>query len=79
VSGFALSFIQGFDEVTMTVLVASSTIVPLPVRMLSSIQGSIASFTCAAFAPLILCTAFLMLIIDRAYGLERLFVDEDKI
>jgi putative spermidine/putrescine transport system permease protein len=75
-SGFALSFIQSFDEVTMTVFIASPTTVTLPVRMFNYIQDSIDPLICAVSALLILFTALLMLIIDRTYGLEKLFVGE---
>jgi putative spermidine/putrescine transport system permease protein len=75
-SGFVLSFIQSFDEVTMTVFIASPTMVTLPVRMFNYIQDSIDPLICSVSALLILFTAFLMLIIDRFYGLERLFVGE---
>jgi len=75
-SGFALSFIQSFDEVTMTVFVASPTTVTLPVRMFNYIQDSIDPLICSVSALLILFTAVLMLVIDRLYGLERLFVGE---
>jgi putative spermidine/putrescine transport system permease protein len=75
-SGFALSFIQSFDEVTMTVFIASPTTITLPVRMFNYIQDSIDPLICSVSALLILFTAVLMLVIDRLYGLERLFVGE---
>lgn len=75
-SGFALSFIQSFDEVTMTVFIASPTTFTLPVRMFNYIQDSIDPLICAISALLILFTAVLMFVIDRTYGLERLFVGE---
>ncbi len=75
-SGFTLSFIQSFDEVTMTVFIASPTTITLPVQMFNYIQDSIDPLICAVSALLILATAMLMLVIDRLYGLERLFVGE---
>src|SRR5262245_38722152 len=41
VSGWALAFIQSFDEVTMTVFVAAPGIETLPVRMFRYIQDNI--------------------------------------
>ncbi len=75
-SGFALAFIQSFDEVTMTVFIASATTTTLPVRMFNYIQDSIDPLICAVSALLILFTIIAMLVIDRVYGLERLFVGE---
>lgn len=75
-SGFALSFIQSFDEVTMTVFVASPSTTTLPVRMFNYIQDSIDPLVCAISALLILGTIMLMVLLDRLYGLERLFVGE---
>lgn len=75
-SGFALSFIQSFDEVTMTVFIASPSTVTLPVRMFNYIQDSIDPLICAVSTVLILLTVAVMVVLDRLYGLERLFVGE---
>lgn len=75
-SGFTLSFIQSFDEVTMTVFIASPSTITLPVQMFNYIQDSIDPLICSVSALLILATAVLMLVIDRFYGLERLFVGD---
>jgi len=77
-SGFALSFIQSFDEVTMTVFVASPSTTTLPVRMFNYIQDSIDPLVCAISALLILGTVMLMVVLDRLYGLERLFVGDTR-
>lgn len=76
-SGFALSFIQSFDELTMTVFIASPTTVTLPVRMFNYIQDSIDPLICAVSTLLMLFTTLMMLIIDKTYGLERLFMGEN--
>ncbi|MGI4795138.1 MAG: ABC transporter permease, partial [Janthinobacterium lividum] len=78
VSGFALSFIQSFDEVTMTVFISSPSTVTLPVRMFNYIQDSIDPLICAVSTLLIIMTVILMVILDRLYGLERLFVGETR-
>ncbi|MCF1436662.1 ABC transporter permease subunit [Agrobacterium vitis] len=77
-SGFALSFIQSFDETTMTIFVASPTTTTLPVQMFNYIQDNIDPLICAVSALLILFTVILMVILDRLYGLERLFVGEGQ-
>jgi putative spermidine/putrescine transport system permease protein len=60
----------------MTVFVASPTTTTLPVRMFNSIQDSMDSLVCAISALLILGTILLMVVLDRLYGLERLFFGE---
>ncbi len=75
-SGFALSFIQSFDETTMTIFLASPTTTTLPVRMFNYIQDSIDPLICAISALLIMATIIAMFLLDRLYGLERLFVGE---
>ncbi len=77
-SGFALSFIQSFDEVTMTVFVSSPSTVTLPVRLFNYIQDSIDPLVCAVSTVMILLTVILMIVLDRLYGLERLFVGETR-
>ncbi|SDO05911.1 ABC transporter permease [Ensifer sp. YR511] len=74
--GFALSFIQSFDEATMTIFVASPTTTTLPVRMFNYIQDSIDPLICAVSALLILLTIVVMAVLDHIYALERLFVGE---
>lgn len=75
-SGFALSFIQSFDETTMTIFLASPTTTTLPVRMFNYIQDSIDPLICAISALLIIATIIVMFLLDRLYGLERLFVGD---
>ncbi len=77
-SGFALSFIQSFDEVTMTVFISSPSTVTLPVRMFNYIQDSIDPLICAVSTLMILLSVFVMIVLDRLYGLERLFVGETR-
>ena len=66
--------IQSFDEVTMTVFIASPTTTTLPVWMFNYIQSNIDPLICAVSALLIVFTVTLMIALDRLFGLERLFV-----
>jgi putative spermidine/putrescine transport system permease protein len=75
-SGFALAFIQSFDEVTMTIFIASPTTTTLPVAMFNYMQDLIDPLICAVSTLLILLTIILMLVLNYIYGLERLFVGE---
>jgi putative spermidine/putrescine transport system permease protein len=74
VSGWVLAFITSFDEVTMTVFIASPSTITLPVRMFLYIQDNIDPLVTSVSAVLIFLTAIVMIVLDRAYGLDRLFI-----
>lgn len=73
-SGWALAFIQSFDEVTMTVFIASPATVTLPVRMFLYIQDNIDPLVTSVSACVIAITVVFLVVLDRIYGLERLLV-----
>ncbi|PWC56787.1 ABC transporter permease [Azospirillum sp. TSO22-1] len=73
-SGWVLAFINSFDEVTMTVFIASPETTTLPVRLFLYIQDNIDPLVAAVSAALIFLTVAAMLALDRLYGLERLLV-----
>lgn len=72
VSGWALAFVQSFDEVTMTVFVASPGTETLPVRMFLYVQDNIDPLVTSVSASVVGITAVALIILDRIYGLERL-------
>ena len=74
VSGWALAFINSFDEVTMTVFIAAPGTVTLPVRMFLYIQDNIDPLVTSVSACVIAITVAALIALDRAYGLERLLV-----
>jgi putative spermidine/putrescine transport system permease protein len=74
VSGWVLAFITSFDEVTMTVFIASPSTTTLPVRMFLYIQDNIDPLVTSVSAAVILLTVIVMVMLDRLYGLDRLFV-----
>lgn len=74
VSGWILAFINSFDELTMTVFIASSATTTLPVRLFLYIQDNIDPLVCSISASLILLTAVVMVVLDRLFGLDRLFL-----
>jgi putative spermidine/putrescine transport system permease protein len=78
VSGWVLAFITSFDEVTMTVFIASPSTTTLPVRMFLYIQDNIDPLVTSVSAALIFLTAIVMIILDRLYGLDRLFIGAGK-
>lgn len=73
-SGWALAFIQSFDEVTMTVFIAAPGTETLPVRMFAHIQDSIDPLVTSVSAAVIAITVAFLFVVDRLYGLERLLV-----
>ncbi len=74
ISGWVLAFINSFDELTMTVFIASPETTTLPVRLFLYIQDNIDPLVAAVSAALIFLTVIAMVILDRLYGLERLLV-----
>ena len=73
-SGWVLAFINSFDEVTMTVFIASPSTVTLPVRMFLYIQDNIDPLVTSVSACVIGITVVVMILLERLYGLERLLV-----
>ena len=71
-SGWMLAFIQSFDEVTMTVFIATPGASTLPVRMFLYIQDNIDPLVASVSAVVIAVTVIFMLLLDRLYGLDRL-------
>lgn len=71
VSGWALAFIQSFDEVTMTVFLAAPGIETLPVRMFLYIQDNIDPLVTSVSASVIAITMAALILLDRFYGLDR--------
>jgi putative spermidine/putrescine transport system permease protein len=78
VSGWVLAFINSFDEVTMTVFIASPSTTTLPVRLFLYIQDNIDPLVSSISASLILMTAVVMIVLDRLFGLDRLFLGSAK-
>ena len=78
VSGWMLAFISSFDEVTMTVFIASPKTTTLPVRLLIQIQDNIDPLVASVSASLIAITSIFLVVLDRVYGLDRLFLGQAK-
>ncbi|MCV0427442.1 MAG: ABC transporter permease [Roseibium sp.] len=72
--GWLLSFITSFDELTMSIFVASPATQTLPVRMYHHIAQTIDPLIASVSTVLIVLTFLVMLILDRLYGLDRVFV-----
>jgi putative spermidine/putrescine transport system permease protein len=74
VSGWILAFITSFDEVMMTVFIAPPSTITLPVRMFLYIQYNIDPLVTSVSAALIFLTVIVMIILERLFGLDRLFI-----
>ena len=75
-SGFVLAFITSFDEVTMTVFVASPRTTTLPVRLFLYIEDNIDPLVAAVSATLIAFAVLALLVIDRLFGIDRLLIGQ---
>jgi putative spermidine/putrescine transport system permease protein len=74
--GWVLSFIQSFDELTMTVFVATPGTTTLPVAMYNRIAQTIDPLVTSVSAVLIVGTILLMVLLDRMVGLEKILIGE---
>lgn len=72
--GWIISFLQSFDEVTMTVFLAAPSTTTLPVRLLNYMTDSIDPLVASVSTLVIVATFALMFIVDRLYGLEKVLV-----
>jgi putative spermidine/putrescine transport system permease protein len=78
VSGWVLAFITSFDEVTMTVFVASPRVTTLPVRLFLYIEDNIDPLVAAVSTTLIAFAVLALVVIDRLFGIDRLLVGDSR-
>jgi len=69
--GWLISFINSFDELTMSIFVASARTRTLPVIMYDHISNTIDPLLASISTLLIVLTLVLMVTLDRFYGLDR--------
>jgi putative spermidine/putrescine transport system permease protein len=69
--GWMIAFINSFDELTMSLFVASAGTQTLPVKMYNHIANTIDPLLASVSTVLIVLTLVLMLVLDRFYGLDR--------
>lgn len=72
--GWMLAFIQSFDELTMTVFVATPGTTTLPVAMYNQIAHSIDPLVASVSTVLIVGTLLVMVVLDRIVGLDRVLI-----
>lgn len=69
--GWMIAFINSFDELTMSIFVASAATQTLPVKMYNHIAHTIDPLLASVSTVLIVLTLVLMMLLDRFYGLDR--------
>jgi putative spermidine/putrescine transport system permease protein len=69
--GWLIAFINSFDELTMSIFVASASTQTLPVKMYNHIANSIDPLLASVSTVIIVLTLTLMIVLDRFYGLDR--------
>ncbi len=69
--GWLLAFINSFDEVTLSVFIASPSTQTLPVKLYAYIENSIDPLLASISTVMIVMTLAVMLVLERFYGLDR--------
>jgi putative spermidine/putrescine transport system permease protein len=69
--GWLIAFISSFDELTMSIFVASAGTETLPVKMYNYIANTIDPMLASVSTVLFVLTLLLMLALDRLFGLDR--------
>ncbi|MDF3907275.1 MULTISPECIES: ABC transporter permease [Paracoccus] len=72
--GWVLSFIQSFDEVTMTVFIATPGMTTLPVALYHRVSMLTDPVTTSVSAIMIVGTMVMMFILDRLVGIDRVLI-----
>ena len=72
--GWLIAFINSFDELTMSIFVASASTQTLPVKMYNHIANTIDPLLASISTVLIVLTLALMIVLDRLFGLDRILV-----
>ncbi|MGX5733826.1 ABC transporter permease [Bosea thiooxidans] len=69
--GWIIAFITSFDELTMSLFVSGVGTSTLPVRMYNHIANTIDPLLASTSSVLIILTLILMIVMDRAFGIDR--------
>lgn len=73
ISGWVLAFITSFDEVTVTIFVASPSTMTLPVRLFNRITESTDPLVASVSTIMLVLAGAAMVMLDRLYGIDHLF------
>jgi putative spermidine/putrescine transport system permease protein len=78
IAGGIFAFITSFDNITISVFLATPTMVTLPVRIYSILDQPIEPWLVALCSLVILWTGVLLWMIERTVGLQGLFGAQDR-
>lgn len=73
VAGMIFAFAFSFDEVSMSIFLGDSKSYTLPIALLSNMRANFDLTTAAAAVLLVTFTTALVIVLDRAVGLDRVF------
>jgi putative spermidine/putrescine transport system permease protein len=73
IAGSIFSFITSFDDLTVALFIVSTDVVTLPVRIFTYIQYQYDPIITSVSSVMILITLIMMFIIERVFGVGRLF------
>ena len=76
--GWVLAFITSFDELTVSIFIASPSLTTLPVRLFNHINQTTTPIVASVSAAIIFMSLAAILLIDRLYGLDRLLVGSKR-
>lgn len=76
--GWTLAFITSFDELTVSLFLASPSETPLPVRLFTYIDQMTDPLVASVSAGLIAATALVLVVLDRFYPIDRLLTGERR-
>jgi putative spermidine/putrescine transport system permease protein len=71
--GWILAFVSSFDELTVSVFVSSPQVTPLPLRLFNHIAETTDPLVASVSAVIMGLTLVLLILLDRLYGVDRLF------
>ena len=76
--GWVLAFVTSFDELTVSLFLASPSANPLPVQLFNYIDQMTDPLVASVSAALILVTAVVLVGLDRFYPIDRLLTGERR-
>lgn len=72
--GWILAFTTSFDELSMTIFVASPSTTTLPVQMYNHIAHTVDPLIASVSTVLIVLTVLFMVLLDRLYGIDKVLI-----
>lgn len=78
VGGWVLAFITSFDELTVSVFIASPSLMTLPVRLFNHITQTTTPIVASVSAVIIFLSLAAILLLEKVYGIDRLLVGSKR-